>query len=50
MKVVSPNEDKPHRCPLCHQIPEEARKDKSVLPGKTYQCSTCQVQWSFFQR
>jgi hypothetical protein len=49
MKVVHPNEDKPHRCPRCHQIPKEAQLDGGAILGKTYQCYTCQVQWSYFK-
>ena len=45
LEIVSPNIDKPHRCPLCHVIPAEARKDGKVLLGKTYSCSRCLVQW-----
>jgi len=42
---VEPNEDKPHRCPKCHSIPDEARKDGVAIAGKTYACSKCEVEW-----
>lgn len=45
MKRVNPNEDKPHRCPECHGIPDEARKDGLAVIGKIYQCDACQVDW-----
>jgi hypothetical protein len=30
---VKPNLDKPHRCPQCHKIPDEAQTDGRALPG-----------------
>ncbi len=44
--IVSPNEDKPHRCPECHGIPDEIRTDGgTALSGKTYACERCHVHW-----
>lgn len=45
MRMVASNEDKPHRCPECHRIPDAARADGAALQGKTYSCSDCQVEW-----
>ena len=45
MTQVDPNKDKPHRCPKCHSIPDEARKDKLAIAGKTYSCDKCQIEW-----
>jgi formate dehydrogenase maturation protein FdhE len=45
MKRVKPNLDKPHRCPECHSIPDEANQDGRALPGKRYECQTCKVWW-----
>ena len=45
LPTVPPNEDKPHRCPKCHAIPDEANKDGRALPGKTYVCKPCGVRW-----
>ena len=44
-RTVAPNEDKPHRCPECHEIPDEARKDGRVQQGKMYECAKCSVRW-----
>lgn len=43
--IVPANEDKPHRCPRCHKIPPEARADGKAVPGKTYRCADCGVEW-----
>jgi hypothetical protein len=45
MRTVKPNTDKPHRCPKCHRIPDEAWKDGEALPGKSYSCKHCCIQW-----
>jgi hypothetical protein len=45
MKTVAPNFDKPHRCPLCHRIPDVARKDGFAISNKTYECKRCDVRW-----
>jgi formate dehydrogenase maturation protein FdhE len=42
---TKPNEDKPHRCPKCHKIPDAAYKDGSAIPGKRYKCNACKVYW-----
>lgn len=46
-REIDANEDKPHRCPNCHRIPDEAYKDGVAIPGKTYCCDKCKVQWTW---
>ena len=44
-KKVEANVDKPHRCPECHDIPDEAYLDGTSIPYKTYRCEDCKVEW-----
>jgi len=44
-KKVDSNTDKPHRCPECHGIPDEAYLDGTSIPCKTYRCEDCKVEW-----
>lgn len=37
--------DKPHRCPKCWTIPEEAQQSGRALPNTTYNCANCGARW-----
>jgi hypothetical protein len=41
---IPTNEDKLDRCPRCHRIPDEVRKDGAALQGKAYSCPDCCVE------
>jgi hypothetical protein len=44
MRWVRRNEDKPHRCPECHTIPDRCRA--LVLgPRTAVSCARCGVKW-----
>jgi hypothetical protein len=45
VKFVRANGDKPHRCPLCHSIPDRAWRDGRARAWALYQCSYCDVRW-----
>jgi predicted RNA-binding Zn-ribbon protein involved in translation (DUF1610 family) len=45
MRTVNADTDKPHRCPECWKIPEQAHIDGRAFAGRTYQCDDCGVQW-----
>lgn len=45
--LVAPNDDKPHRCPNCHAIPDAAYEHGKAVPGYIYVCrkADCGVKW-----
>lgn len=45
---VTRNEDKPHRCPECHRIPDRCRKRWG--PRTAASCALCGVKWRMGSR
>lgn len=44
LRWVRRNEDKPHRCPQCHSIPERCRAER-LGPRTAVSCARCGVKW-----
>lgn len=45
IRFVRANGNMPHRCPLCHRIPDVIHLAGYARWLRTYSCSVCRVRW-----